>query len=221
MARIARVVALNIPHHITQRGTRRMDTFLCDEDYETYIDLMAGACKRMDTEVWAYCLMRNHVHLIMVPQQEDGLRAAIGEAHRRYTRLINFREKWRGHLWQERFHSFPMDERYLLAAVRYVERNPVAAKLCEKPEDWPWSSARAHIQGKDDKLVKVAPMLQFIYDWEAYLTQEEDGIVGETIEQHLRTGRPLGRVNFIERLEKQLGRSLKPNKPGPKRKADS
>ncbi len=70
----------------------------------------------------------------MVPKDEDGLRAALGEAHQHYTRYINFRDKWRGHLWQERFHSFPMDDHYLIAAVRYVERNPVAAKLCQKPE---------------------------------------------------------------------------------------
>ena len=187
MARIARVVAPHYPHHVTQRGNRRLETFFCDEDYETYIDLIATACKASGTEVWAYCLMPNHVHFVMVPKAEDGLRAALGEAHRRYTRYINFREQWRGHLWQERFHSFPMDERYLLATVRYIERNPVAAKLCQKPEHWRWSSARAHLCGRDDRLVKV-----------------------------VRTGRPLGASDFIEQLEKILGRSLKPLKPGPK-----
>ena len=89
--------------------------------------------------------MPNHVHLVMVPGEEDGLRATLGEAHRRYTRHINFRERWRGHLWQERFHSFIMDEKYLLSTVRYVERNPVAARLCVNPQDWKWSSVRAHL----------------------------------------------------------------------------
>ncbi len=216
MARIARVVAPHYPHHVTQRGNRRLETFFCDEDYETYIDLIATACKASGTEVWAYCLMPNHVHFVMVPKEEDGLRAALGEAHRRYTRYINFREQWRGHLWQERFHSFPMDERYLLATVRYIERNPVAAKLCQKPEHWRWSSARAHLCGRDDRLVKVAPMLQYIPDWRSYLAQEENEIPSETIQQHLRTGRPLGASDFVEQLEKILGRSLKPLKPGPK-----
>ena len=216
MARIARVVAPHYPHHVTQRGNRRLETFFCDEDYETYIDLIATACKASGTEVWAYCLMPNHVHFVMVPKEKDGLRAALGEAHRRYTRYINFREQWRGHLWQERFHSFPMDERHLLATVRYIERNPVAAKLCQKPEDWRWSSARAHLCGRDDRLVKVAPMLQYIPDWRNYLAQEENEIPSETIQQHLRTGRPLGASDFIEQLEKILGRSLKPLKPGPK-----
>ena len=110
MARLARVVAPGFPHHVTQRGNRRQTTFFLDDDYRAYLSLMAEWCGRHGAHVWAYCLMPNHVHLIVVPEAADGLRRAIGEAHRRYTRLINFREGWRGHLWQERFASFPMDE---------------------------------------------------------------------------------------------------------------
>ena len=105
--------------------------------------------------MWAYCLMGNHVHLILVPSTKDGLRASLGDAHRQYTRYVNFREGCRGHLWQERFHSFAMDEHYLLAAVRYVELNPVHAHMVKSAEDYQWSSARAHLAGKNDKLVKV------------------------------------------------------------------
>ena len=155
MARMARVVIPNYPHHVTQRGKRRQKTFSCEDDYRYYIELISEFGRRSGTEVWAYCLMPNHVHLVMVPGEEDGLRATLGEAHRRYTRHINFREGWRGHLWQERFHSFTMDEKYLLSTVRYVERNPVAARLCVNPQDWEWSSARAHLKGEDDKLVSV------------------------------------------------------------------
>ena len=122
MARIARVVAPGAAHHITQRGNRRQERFLGDADYEAYLELMGEWCARHKVEVWSYCLMPNHVHVIVVPQSEDGLRRAIGEAHWRYTRRINFREGWRGHLWQGRFASFPMDELHLLMAARYVER---------------------------------------------------------------------------------------------------
>ena len=115
MARMARVVVPFYPHHVTQRGNRGQRAFFGDDDYRSYLKLMAKFCARAGTRVWAYCLMPNHVHL--------------GEAHRRYTRQVNLRNYWRGHLWQERFHSFPMDEAYLMAAVRYVERNPVAAGL--------------------------------------------------------------------------------------------
>src|SRR4030065_1951371 len=164
MARIARVVATNIPHHVTQRGNRRQKTFFQYEDYRQYLNLMAEWCKRHNVEVWAYCLMPNHVHLIAVPKSEDALRRAISEAHRRYTRHVNFREGWRGHLWQGAFHSFPMDESYFLTAARYVELNPVRAKLALKAEDYPWSSASAHLSGRDDMLVKVVPLLEMVDD---------------------------------------------------------
>ena len=144
MARMARVVVPGYPHHVTQRGNRRQKTFFCQDDYRTYIEFMAEFAQTADTEVWAYCLMPNHVHLVMVPSHEDGLREVLGEAHRRYTRHINFREGWRGHLWQERFHSFPMDEDYLMSTVRYVEQNPVKAGLVLSPLDFKWSSYKEY-----------------------------------------------------------------------------
>ena len=121
MARLARVIAPGMPHHVTQRGNRRQQTFFGEEDYQHYLELMAQFCRAEQVAIWAYCLMPNHVHLIVVPQSAESLRRAIGEAHRRYTRRINFREGWRGHLWQGRFASFVMDEDHLLTAARYVE----------------------------------------------------------------------------------------------------
>jgi putative transposase len=219
MARIARVIAAGIPHHVTQRGNRRLPTFFGDEDYNAYIDLMAEWCGKCGVEIWAYCLMPNHVHLIAVPESEDGLRRGIGEAHRRYSRMINFRQDWRGHLWQGRFASFPMDEAYLLAAARYVEINPVRARLVQDAAAWPWSSARAHLAAQDDQLVKVAPLLEMAGDWKLFLgaaTEEEM----ESIRRHERSGRPLGSESFVERLESSLDRLLKPGKPGPKGKGN-
>jgi putative transposase len=216
MARIARVIAPGFPHHVTQRGNRRQQVFFCDEDYQVYLTLMAQWCRKCKVDIWAWCLMPNHVHLIAVPQTEEGLARAIGEAHRRYTRRINFREGWRGHLWQERFASFPMDESYLLAAARYVEMNPVQSGLTERPEDYPWSSARAHIEGKDDMLVKVAPLLEMVGDWRSFLATVAD-VDRDRLRQHERTGRPLGQEAFVEELEADLKRPLRPQKPGPKK----
>jgi putative transposase len=216
MARIARVIAPGFPHHVTQRGNRRQDTFFCEDDYQAYLDLMAEWCRKYRVDIWAWCLMSNHVHLIAVPQSEEGLGRAIGEAHRRYTRRINFREGWRGHLWQERFASFPMDETYLLAAARYVEMNPVHAGLAKSPEEYRWSSARAHLEGKDDSLVKVGPLLEMVGDWRAFLDTPEE-VDADRLRRHERTGRPLGRESFVERLETELGRALRPQKPGPKK----
>ena len=127
MARIARIVAPGYPHHITQRGNRRQRTFFNESDYSAYIDLMAEWCERCGVEIWGYCLMPNHTHLIARPEKIDSLSSAIGEAHRRYSRMINFREGWRGYLWQGRFSSFVMDEAHLIASIRYIERNPVRA----------------------------------------------------------------------------------------------
>src|SRR3972149_9685545 len=170
MPRIARAIAPGCPHHITQRGNRRQETFFCVEDYSAYKRLMSEWCARHGVAIWAYCLMPNHVHLIAVPESEDGLRLAIGEAHRRYTRLINFRENWRGHLWQGRFSSFVMDEKYLLAAARYVELNPVRARLTVDPASYPWSSAGAHLTGVDDGLVSANPLLELVDDWKSFLS---------------------------------------------------
>jgi len=160
--------------------------------------------------------MPNHVHLILVPADEFGLRDALGEAHRQYTRRINFREGWRGHLWQERFHSFVMDERHLLAASRYVERNPVRARLSVKPEGWPWSSAKAHLAGADDELVSVRPLLDLIADWARFIGEPDASDIGDLLHTHASTGRPLGPDSFVEDLEQRLKRALKPRKPGPK-----
>ncbi len=166
MPRIARVTVPGVPHHITQRGNRRQKTFFNNKDYAVYIDLMAEWCNRFGVEVWAYCLMPNHVHLIAVPDTEDCLAKAIGEAHRRYTRHINFRKGWRGHLWQGRFASYPMDEVYLMVAARYIELNPVKARLVSKPELWKYSSAASHVYGEEDKLLSQTSSLnEMIDDW--------------------------------------------------------
>ncbi len=218
MARMARVVVPFYPHHVTQRGNRRQRTFFGDDDYVTYLELMSEFCRKAGTRVWAYCLMPNHVHLVMVPSRVDGLRAALGEAHRRYTRAVNSREKWRGHLWQERFHSFPMDEAYLLATVRYVERNPVAARLCRHAEDWPWSSAAAHLRARDDGLVEVRPMLSRVDDWTTYLSNGGDDGIGVHISTNSRTGRPLGNARFVHTIERITSRVLACRPPGRKKK---
>ena len=220
MARIARVVVPGVPHHIIQRGNRRQKVFFRESDYESYISLLREWCERYGVEIWAYCLMPNHIHLIAVPQTEEGLSRGIGETHRRYTRMINFRESWRGYLWQGRFASYPMDDRYLMVAVRYIELNPLRAKMVREPWEYPWSSARAHIEGKDDRLVQAHALLEVAEDWKEFL---QEGMKEEELEQirhHERTGRPLGDTSFVAKVETILGRVLRPQKAGrkPKRK---
>jgi len=121
---MARAVVPSLPHHITQRGNRRQRTFFSSDDYLLYLALMAEWCEHYRVQIWAYCLMPNHVHLIAVPESR-----------------INSREGWSGHLWQGRFASYVMDDRYTLAAARYVELNPVRAGLVNRVKNYPWSSA--------------------------------------------------------------------------------
>ena len=216
MARIARVVTPGLPHHVTQRGNRRQKTFFVDSDYDAYIGLMAEWCDKYAVEIWAYCLMPNHIHLMAVPKTEDGLARAIGEAHRRYSRMINFRKKWRGHLFQERFASFPMDEQHMYYAGRYIEMNPVRAKMKKLPEHWRYSSCRAHLAKKDGRLVKVKPLYEMVDDWREYLYENEEA--WDLIRRHERTGRPLGSPRFVADLEEMTGRELAKKRPGPKSK---
>ena len=181
---------------------------------------MAEWCGKYCVEIWAYCLMPNHVHLIAVPDCAESLCRAIGEAHRRYTRQINFREKWKGHLWQGRFSSFLLDEKYLLAATRYVELNPVKAGLVSTPEEYHWSSARAHLDRKDDALVTVKPLLELVGSWRQFLCGDVSNDEYELMQRHERTGRPLGSKQFMEQLESQLERILIPQKGGRPKKRE-
>lgn len=216
MARLARIVVPGYPHHVTQRGNRRQQTFFQESDYCEYKALLATWCEKEGVEIWAYCLMPNHVHLIAAPQTAEGLAAALGEAHRRYTRGINFARGWRGHLWQGRFASIVLDGPHLLAAVRYVERNPVRAGLCAHAWEYPWSSASAHMAASDDGLVKVASLLGLVPDWRAYVNIEASEGEIQALRKHERTGRPLGSFGFVRALESLLGRQILRQKPGPK-----
>jgi putative transposase len=216
MARLARVVVPGVPHHVTQRGNRGQPTFFESADYELYKRLVGHWCRRQGVTIWAYCLMPNHVHLVLCPRSESALARAVGEAHRRYTLAINYREGWKGFLWQGRFASFPMGDTHLLRAVRYVLLNPVAAGLVASGEDWPYSSARAHLRGRSDGLVTVEPLARCIPDWATFLAQGFDVDDAAELELHQRTGRPLGDTEFLARAERTAGRSLRPGTRGRK-----
>ncbi len=221
MARLARVVVPNVPHHVTQRGNRREPIFFENGDQEVYRDLLAEHCSRAAVEVWAYCFMPNHVHLIVTPSDEKGMARAIGDAHRRYTTFINARARWHGHLFQSRFASVAMDEAHLIQAVRYVSLNPVRARLVSGAEAWPWSSVRAHLAARDDGLVVVSPVLRRVPDFARLI---EPGPGDDAAFRALRaaegTGRPLGNAEFIAGLEKILGRAVARRAPGRKPEHD-
>jgi putative transposase len=220
MARQARMVIPGVPHHVTQRGNRREPIFLEAGDEGIYLGLMTEQLRRYGVACWAYCLMPNHVHFILTPQDETGLARAVGEAHRRYTGFIGARGRWTGHLFQGRFSSVAMDEDHLMAALRYVALNPVKAGLVKSAADWPWSSARAHLAGQDSPYVDVQPALARTGDFAAFLNpdtaseaQWNDVLKAELI------GRPVGAKAWVEHWESELGRVLSPRRRGPKPRA--
>jgi putative transposase len=156
--RLARVVIPGHPHHVTQRGNGRARTFFEDGDYALYRDLLAENCRAAGVAIWVWCLMPNHVHLILVPSDTDGLRRALARVHRSYAGTIQARRKRTGHFWQGRFGAVAMDEEHLAAALRYVALNPVRARLVQRAHDWRWSSTRAHLRGKEDGMTALAPI---------------------------------------------------------------
>lgn len=210
-----RLIIPGCPHHVTQRGNRKLQAFFSDEDYFAYIKLTAALKEQTNVGIWAYCLMPNHVHLVLVPSDKKGLSKFMQQVHRRYARRINKRQGWQGHLWQERFYSVPMDERHLYAAVRYIELNPVAAELCRTPTEWKWSSIHAHLRKADDQIVSVDPMLKRVSDWGQYLVEGEDSKAIDNLRRNAKSGRPVGNSQFIDHLERTSGRRIRKKKPGP------
>lgn len=209
MARLPRIAVPGLPYHVTQRGNRRQAVFFRDEDYRTYLALLREESARWHLQIWAYCLMTNHVHLLVWPATEESLPRAVAETHRRYTRYINFREGWRGYLWQGRFGSVPLDDRHLVAAIRYVERNPVEAGLVAHAAAYPWSSANAHTLKRRDPLLSPCFLTEQIPDWAAFLTTPEHPDTRQRLERQVRTGRPYGEVGFLERLERTVGHRIR------------
>ena len=203
---------------MTQRLNRREDVFFDDADYKTYLALLEQYTAASGTELLAYCLLPNQIQLILLPPSAQALTKAVQEVHRRYTRHINLKKDWVGHVWQGRYASFPMDKPHLLAAARAVELGPVHAGLVKRPRDWKWSSARAHLAGKAKGALKVDRLLKLRPDWRAFLKEDLAEEDAKRLRKAESTGRPLGSVKFIERLEKKTGRVLKKQKPGPKPK---
>jgi len=221
MARLARFVVPGVPHHVTQRGNRRERVFFGDDDYSLYKDLLAEQCRKQGVACWAYCLMPNHVHLILVPDREPSLGRALGETHRRYSGVINARLRVTGHLFQSRYGSAAMDEEHLMAAARYVALNPVRARLAPRAADWRWSSVNAHLRGRDDELVSVAPLLERCGGRFADLIETPPAAEAMAALRAAETiGRPLGDAGFLNAVAASLGRDPRPRKGGPRARSE-
>jgi putative transposase len=217
MARLARVIVPGLPHHVTQRGNGGARTFFSDDSYRLYLRLLTEECRAARVACLAYVLMPNHVHLILVPGDQDGLRKALSATHRAYAGINNARRGKTGHFWQGRFGSVAMDGDHTGAALRYVLMNPVRASLVRRPEDWPWSSARALLTGTPDGLTDVKAVTGQFGDIRALIGgTPADEMMALALRRAETIGRPLGTASFVANLERKLKRSLTPRKRGPK-----
>jgi putative transposase len=215
MARMARLVQQGYPYHVTHRGNRRAEIFSSDADRNRYLNLLKAYAERFGLDIWAYCLMPNHVHLIVRPRRADAMALTLGNAHRAYSRLVNERSGWTGHLWAGRYFSTLLDEEHLWAAVRYVELNPVRAGLALLATDFAWSSARAHaFLERDGLLAAERPFPGAIHDWSEWLQQGVDDPTCERLRANTSTGRPSVGPQLLEWLERSHGRALHPGRRG-------
>ena len=223
MVRFARVVALDMPHHITQRGNARRFILENDQERRVYLDLLQQGIQRHGVALIGYCLMSNHVHLVAVPKTSGALARSLKEAHGRFASYWNALNHSTGHVWQGRYYSCPLDERHLWEALRYTELNPIRASLVASPEHWPWSSAAAHcgIVPADSWLDTAAWGCRWSpNEWRTYLQINQDESGQRAIRDCTYSGRPLGSPEFTRMLETQAHRSLTRQKPGPKKRSE-
>jgi len=212
------VVAEGIPHHITQRGNRRQVVFDDAEDRRVYLRLLAEYAKEHRLRVWAWCLMGNHIHLLAVPETPTALASVIGHAHRDYARFRNVRMASCGHLWQARYYSCPVDTAGVGLVMAYIEQSPIRAGLVEVAEDYPWSSARTHLDGRDDSGFLDMGQWRESYTSERWREVLRTGVEDEALRERIRlatmTGRPFGSTEFTEELERAANRQLRPRRTG-------
>ncbi|MEA3464572.1 MAG: transposase [Thermodesulfobacteriota bacterium] len=220
MPRIARIIAPDFPHHVTQRGNNRATVFCDDEDRQTYLHLLDKYSKKFSLQIWAYCLMDNHVHLLAVPEKEESLARGVGLTNQVYTQYLNRKRNQSGRIWQNRFYSCLVDnDAYLWTVARYIESNPLKAGIADNAEGYHWSSAKAHVTGTDNSLLHTPCWLEPQHR-ESYgeFIRHVDDEADKAIRKATSTGRPFGSEAFIDNMEFRLNQTLRPRKPGRPRK---
>lgn len=212
MPRLARLIVLEYPHHVTQRGNYRQDVFLDDSDRRRYLMLLADYSKKFRLTILSYCLMNNHVHFIVIHYDKNSIANTFHILHTRYSQYFNKKMKVAGHLWQGRYYSCVLDEQHLLVAVKYVERNPIRAKIVKKPYDYIWSSAKNHTGESNNDIIDARDLFKYIEieqsKWKDFIDRSDEPDDVSAIRKYTITGRPLGNIAFVQNLEKAFGERL-------------
>jgi putative transposase len=223
MPRKARIVVPGMSYHVTQRGNNKQDVFFVDDDRRVYVDILQEQSEKYGLGVQGWCLMTNHIHLIALPQGEDSLAKAVGRTHWLYTQYVNRLRGRSGHLWQNRFYSCMLSPMHFLSAMRYIESNPVRAKICRLAWAYEWSSAKAHMGGRDTiGLLDMGDWQKRLggMDWRDVLRHRQAETEVAAIRLCTNRGRPLGSDSFMSKIEKAVGRRIRPLPPGRPRKKD-
>jgi putative transposase len=221
MPRKPRSVLPDVAYHVTQRGVNREDVFYSDQDRQTYLHLVEDQLKETGVRVLGWCLMSNHVHWVVVPEREDSLSVLFRRVHGRYAQYLNARRRRTGHLWQNRYFSCPVAAEREEVVLRYVEWNPVRAGMKQRPEEYLWSSAAAHLIGPE---CERTPILDWSYwrkqggaeGWRRRLEILEDVRDIHSLRRATYAGAPFGPEPFIRNFEGVFGRQWR--KPGRPRK---
>jgi len=216
MPRMARFVVPGNPFHITHRGNNKQIIFQTDEDRRRYLYWFEEAKQKYGMRVISYCLMDNHVHFIALADNELSFARTINTVHMRYAQYFNQKNDRVGHLWQGRFYSCILDNPHLLAAVRYVERNPVRAAMVIKPWEWIWSSACEHIEPKKTGIISLEKMSDFMHlsSWREYVDNDDRPDDLLEIRKQTFSLRAWAEDSFKEMIENKYGIQFKSNPKG-------
>ena len=223
MTRRARIILPGVPHHVTQRGNRRQQVFFSADNYQFYLNLLNTCAKAFEFEIWSYCLMPNHVHLLLVPQTESSLRDGISHLHQCYTKAVNRVKDWQGHLWQGRFFSCPVQHEKAAIVARYIELNPVRAALVTDAKDYQWSSAAVACEYGRNGRSGFSPIFAPGGTWEEFLKHDpkfDNNDEFTAIRTSALRGVPYATETYVKELERSTGLSILPKKPGRKAKID-
>jgi len=203
---------------VTQRGNRRGRVFFSDADHLAYLHWLREYGLKHELETLAYCLMTNHVHLVLVPGKQHSLAQTLQYVHMRYAQRVNRAKGWGGHVWQARYFSSALDEPHLWAAIRYAECNPVRAGMVGRAEDYPWSSARAHCGlARDPVLSTRQPwlrQLEGIGNWSDWLSAGDERQCLEELRRNTAQNLPCGSEDFIAKLQADCQRNLRRRQRG-------